>query len=955
MNFILQINVGVVKLTGESGTGKTALLQELVRNTTQAQQDIVVFPSAPSSIEQIRDTIRQQLALPAELDFQDALLNYLLAKPYELRRLTVVFDEAEQIDEQTLLAAGQLRSIQHAGHHLIGIVLCGKPELNRILRNPGHRMLAKDILLSYELSPLSSQQLPDFCRACLAARGLDNFILVSDDYLQIMQKSGGLPGKVAELVETYWPEDPDNTGPSARDIRDAPAFEAPQLPQQFLAQSSAPSQPEMVISPETDDLSFDVLPVVAPDIDSVMTPALAPDVSTDDVLATTNSVFSSDSYELQAEFSDTLIADVSTVITDDGSSNVQAAAIHDVSSDVSTRPSDVQTDILPGALSDVSSDASPAISSGASIETPLDVSSDVPFEVSFDVSYRVLYGSAGDVGDEHAGETLSNSPSMPSAPIEESILADEVLATVSIVPEVIEPIEFASAPFTAPVATITTAIPEPSETVAIESAEPTLEIPAAVPLTPVRITPTFPAPITRPRAIVGSLLAASLVLVITMVYMQRNGTDSGAPELASEQPTPAQPVPAAVDVNVPAVAVQQFGNPPADVDNTPDTTATTTASPTEIVPQPLVAESPTSTATTPADDSTDPAPATAQLTPQNPVAVPAPPTSAAAVASVAESVVTSWITAWQSQDVATYLAFYHQDFVPPNGASRADWENNRSRTITSQSSISIDMEDFRVITNSGNQTTVQFMLTYRGDSYADRTLKELMLQTDASGEMRIMKEQNLRTEAFDPVIEAASSWMRDRTPEEMAAVPADNHEPIVSELVTDDANLLSANTDSTDNAPSISVSSPENVGAQEPIFTTAPAITIPLIFNLTNLTQQDIEQISGFLSQWADAWQTQNTEKYLNHYHPDYKAPELASTDEWREERTRKITTPASISISLEELEIIENNDNNVLVELLMVYLADNYADRTLKRMLLSKTAGSWQITMEKNLEVEKL
>ena len=698
MNFILQINVGVVKLTGATGTGKTTLLQELVRATTEAYQDIVVFYTTPSSFEEIKNTIRAQLGLDPTINFHDALLNNLQAKPNAQRRLIVVFDNAEQMDEQTLLGVGHLRSIQHEGHHLIGIVLCGTPALHRILKNPEHRLLTKDILLSYELSPLSSQQLPDFCRACLTARGLDSFVLVSDDYVQIMQKSGGLPGKVAELVETYWPEDEEITDQN----ENMPVFQLPVM--------------------ESSELMAGVL----------------------------------------------------------------------------------QQEVAAAEASDVASDTPPVISQ-------------------------------------------------------------------------IEP--------------------------QIEPQIGTQIVSQAVPV----VAP--PVPMTRVRKIAGGLLAAGVIIVITLISMRSlDTTDSATPPVADVAPAP--PAQQAIANVSTQKIVAPAANQPANAEAMTQTT--------EVISLPLVTVAPAPATDTVSGTETDDD-------------------------AAAQAVVTAWTNAWQSRDVAAYVAFYHADFVPPNQASRASWEKRRNQTISSQSSISITVADFRLVNNSGNQTTVQFLLTYRGDSYADRTVKQLVLQPDASGELRILQETNLQTEVFDPVLEDAASWMPDANAQATIAAATETREPTVSQLKPDDVILASGETAAS--------SKPEG-----PTLDTAVTETIPLIFNLASLTPEEVGQINNFLFQWAQAWQTQDAERYLTHYHPDYKAPDLASAAEWREERRRKIATPAHISISLDELEILENNDSNILIELLMEYHADSYADRTLKRMLLTETsAGRWLITMETNLEVEKL
>ena len=73
MNFILQINVGVVKLTGESGTGKP----RCCRNWYAAQGGAaghcrVLLPTC--SFQQVKEIVRQQLNLDSAANFHDAVL-----------------------------------------------------------------------------------------------------------------------------------------------------------------------------------------------------------------------------------------------------------------------------------------------------------------------------------------------------------------------------------------------------------------------------------------------------------------------------------------------------------------------------------------------------------------------------------------------------------------------------------------------------------------------------------------------------------------------------------------------------------------------------------------------------------------------------------------------------------------------------------------------------------------
>ena len=57
MNFILSISVGVVKLTGPAGTGKTRLLQQLETELQAEKQEALLFLKPPTSIKELHDSI----------------------------------------------------------------------------------------------------------------------------------------------------------------------------------------------------------------------------------------------------------------------------------------------------------------------------------------------------------------------------------------------------------------------------------------------------------------------------------------------------------------------------------------------------------------------------------------------------------------------------------------------------------------------------------------------------------------------------------------------------------------------------------------------------------------------------------------------------------------------------------------------------------------------------------
>ena len=116
------------------------------------------------------------------------------------------------------------------------------------------------------------------------------------------------------------------------------------------------------------------------------------------------------------------------------------------------------------------------------------------------------------------------------------------------------------------------------------------------------------------------------------------------------------------------------------------------------------------------------------------------------------------------------------------------------------------------------------------------------------------------------------------------------------------------------------------------------------------------QSIPGFIDSWLNAWQAQDTNAYFSHYHSDFQPQQFSAIADWRSARTRNISRPSSISLSVETLTISQQGDGEAIVRFWLTYRAPDYADRTLKELMLSATdAEGWAIVGELNIEVEYL
>jgi type II secretory pathway predicted ATPase ExeA/ketosteroid isomerase-like protein len=437
-----------------------------------------------------------------------------------------------------------------------------------------------------------------------------------------------------------------------------------------------------------------------------------------------------------------------------------------------------------------------------------------------------------------------------------------------------------------------------------------------------------------------------------------------------------QPEPQTV-AGVPAAVVEPA--PTAAPEPAPATAAATTAPAAEpaVVAEPLVAEAPAVDAAPAATEPAAapvvvqapaaepaPAPAIATLTPPEPATVTPPPASSTVsvvpvlpsatlqdlTQEALEDVVRNWLAAWQNQDLDGYFGAYHTDFAPLYQGTRAAWRDNRSSSITRPAAISIALEDFTVNGESVVGTHVSFWLEYHTASYADRTLKELVISHDLDGSLRILQEINRQVTTLTPTefLSGPDTSTIAAAPTATAPQQAAPAQPTAAPQPAPAASTT---------RPVASTASGTHTLVGPPIVHSA-SITIDssAVAAPASVSAELTADLRDFLGSWLNAWKQQDVAAYLRHYHPDFHAGAFASRAAWEADRTRKITRPLAIQIHLQNLQVLAATQTLGEVELLMEYHSSYYADRTRKALRLERSAGGdWQITGERNLQVEAL
>lgn len=108
----------------------------------------------------------------------------------------------------------------------------------------------------------------------------------------------------------------------------------------------------------------------------------------------------------------------------------------------------------------------------------------------------------------------------------------------------------------------------------------------------------------------------------------------------------------------------------------------------------------------------------------------------------AEKFLQRWAQAWSEQDIDGYLTFYADQFIPPAGLSRSDWEEQRRSRLASPKELVVSLDNLQVTSQDDGRLQVVAIQSYRSDRFADRTRKIFDLQPTENS-WKILRERSL--------------------------------------------------------------------------------------------------------------------------------------------------------------------------------------------------------------------
>ena len=165
---------GIIKITGEVGSGKTMLCRMLLKSLPSHVEP--VYLANPSlSREEMLYAIADALGLDLEGKRVNVILQTLQTlleqKVQQGKRVVILVDEAHAMPLDTLEELRLLYNMQVGDHKLLQIVLFGQPELNDKLDQPNMRQLKDRIVHHFIMLPLSKSTIESYLMFRMRAAG----------------------------------------------------------------------------------------------------------------------------------------------------------------------------------------------------------------------------------------------------------------------------------------------------------------------------------------------------------------------------------------------------------------------------------------------------------------------------------------------------------------------------------------------------------------------------------------------------------------------------------------------------------------------------------------------------------------------------------------------------------------------------------------------------------------
>jgi general secretion pathway protein A len=195
---------GFLGLVAPPGMGKTTILFHLLQRLNQTARTVFIFQTHATPRDFLRN-LMSDMSLPgveSDLVTMQAELNKMLLEEAKAgRRVVVVVDEAQNLEDPVLEHLRMLSNFETTSEKLIQIVLAGQTQLADKLASPGLVQLRQRISIIGRLAPFDREEAERYINHRLEVAGFDSPLpLFTRAALRVItEASGGIPRNINNL------------------------------------------------------------------------------------------------------------------------------------------------------------------------------------------------------------------------------------------------------------------------------------------------------------------------------------------------------------------------------------------------------------------------------------------------------------------------------------------------------------------------------------------------------------------------------------------------------------------------------------------------------------------------------------------------------------------------------------------------------------------------------------
>lgn len=196
----IRMGEGVIKVTGEVGSGKTMVCRMLMNQLPDNVQ-LIYLPNPVLSGAELKQAIARELGIdvPEAVTVVDGIQHKLLSLHASGKQVVAIIDEAQALSDDALETLRLFGNLETEDNKLLQLVLLGQPELDERLAQHSLRQFRQRITFSAGLRPLTLAEVSAYIGHRLDSSGGAPELFAAEKRRAVWKASRGIPRLINQI------------------------------------------------------------------------------------------------------------------------------------------------------------------------------------------------------------------------------------------------------------------------------------------------------------------------------------------------------------------------------------------------------------------------------------------------------------------------------------------------------------------------------------------------------------------------------------------------------------------------------------------------------------------------------------------------------------------------------------------------------------------------------------